>query len=74
MITIKRRTIPNERATWAPLRDGDKLSASLICPNGHYGVLLDHEISNDGTVSPSVECSEEGCNFHEYIKLEDWKP
>lgn len=43
------------------------------CANGHIGSLDDHTIAADGTVSPSVVCQHEGCNFHEYIKLEDWE-
>ena len=58
--------------TWKPLKDGDKRSASFICPNRHHGVLLDHEIAPDGTVTPSVVCPEDGCEFHDYLKLEGW--
>jgi len=43
----------------------------LKCPNGHIGVL-DHEIAEDGTVTPSVMCDREGCDFHEMIRLLDW--
>lgn len=43
------------------------------CANGHIGSLDNHRISPDGTVSPSVVCQHEGCTFHEFIRLEDWK-
>jgi hypothetical protein len=42
------------------------------CPNGHIGSLDDHEIADDGTVSPSVVCPHVGCGFHDNIKLADW--
>jgi len=59
--------------TWRKLLSGEKISASIVCPNGHYGVLIDHDIGSDGTVSPSVVCPEEGCKFHDYVKLLGWK-
>jgi hypothetical protein len=39
------------------------------CPNGHIGVL-DHEIADDGTVTPSVQCPR--CSWHESVKLDGW--
>ena len=48
-------------------------SASFTCPNGHHGSLIDHRITEDGTVDPSVVCPEGGCNFHEYIRLVGWR-
>lgn len=54
----------------------------LICPRGHRAVLRtaivqkneDHQIADDGTVTPSVQCFEGGCDFHETLVLEDWVP
>lgn len=58
---------------WYPLKAADgHRSASLICPNGHEGVLLDHDIAEDGRVSPSVVCPWEGCGFHEHVRLVGW--
>lgn len=64
--------------TWRPLRISlntklDKRSASIVCSNGHYGILVDHDIDENGVVTPSVVCSEHGCNFHDYVKLVGWK-
>ncbi len=50
-----------------------KKSAWLRCPNGHFGSLWDHQIAPDGKVSPSVQCPEKGCSFHEVIQLEGWE-
>ena len=47
-------------------------TALFCCPNGQIGSLTDHEIQPDGTVQPSVVCPHDGCNFHEFIKLEGW--
>ena len=55
---------------WAPERD----SPTLRCPNGHIGTLMDHEIAADDTVSPSVQCPHEGCNFHAHVRLGNWSP
>jgi len=58
--------------TWNWIDMGGKRSATLVCPNGHWGNLHDHTIADDGTVSPSVTCAEEGCDFHECIRLVGW--
>lgn len=48
-------------------------SAMIVCPNCHImGTISDHNISEDGTVTPSVICPE--CDFHDMIKLLEWKP
>lgn len=49
-------------------------AATVTCPDGHTFTLLDHTIADDGTVSPSVVCPYMGCIFHEFAKLEGWKP
>jgi len=50
-----------------------------ICSNGHYLGITNHNISNDGTVDPSVVCPVKidnskmlSCGFHEYVKLEGY--
>ncbi len=44
----------------------------MKCPNGHIGNLGDHEIEEDGTVTPSVMCDSRDCHFHDMVKLMDW--
>lgn len=60
---------------WGLLRTGDpsRPSAWLRCFYGHEGVLTDHTIAEDGTVSPSVECMEPGCPWHETVRLAGWR-
>ncbi len=48
-------------------------SATLTCSNGHTGSLETHTIRSDGSVSPSVVCPHEGCDFHQFVLLEEWK-
>ncbi len=73
MIDFKKNNSQDEiPCTWRLLKDGYRKSASIVCPNGHYGILLDHNIDENGMVTPSVVCPEEGCNFHDWIKLMDW--
>jgi hypothetical protein len=57
-------------------------TVTVRCSRGHLSSLDSnfdrprrnhHVISDDGSVSPSVVCPHEGCDFHEFIKLEDWK-
>jgi hypothetical protein len=61
--------------TWKALQNIRKgLSATFACPKCHMvGSLSDHEIAPDGTVTPSVVCPNEACDFHEYIQLEGWE-
>ena len=61
--------------TWKGLKlaDGTR-SASYVCPNGHEMVLINHTISLDGMVTPSVVCPQGGCGFHEYLLLQGWTP
>lgn len=62
------------RLTWKPvtMAKGNGRSALFSCSNGHPGSLFDHSISEDGTVTPSVVCPEDGCTFHEHIRLVGW--
>lgn len=62
--------------------------AYFLCPNGHLSSIglqvveihdgversVQHTISPDGTVSPSVICPRYGCGFHDHIRLLDWAP
>jgi hypothetical protein len=59
--------------TWKGGQTPGGRTALFKCPNGHIGSLSGHEIAEDGTVSPSVVCPHEGCDFHEFIKLGGWK-
>ena len=47
------------------------LFACPLC--GDVG-LLNHEIADDGIVTPSVQCPNIACTFHEMIKLLEWTP
>lgn len=77
MIQFKKRISSTmEPCTWNYLVDRlhDKISASIVCPNGHYSIITDHKIDDNGVVSPSVVCSIAGCNFHDHIVLKSWDP
>lgn len=42
----------------------------IYCPKcSQRGLLDDHIILSDGTVTPSVVCGNEGCDFHEQVRL-----
>lgn len=63
----------DDRPRWRPLRDGARWSATLTCGLcGRPATLVDHEIADDGTVSPSVECPHDGCRWHVFVKLNGW--
>ena len=76
-ITVGRRDASMSRdapLTWRPVRIGssERFTAMVVCANGHSGLLEDHEIGPDGTVSPSLVCPEVGCPWHETIRLDGW--
>lgn len=53
---------------WRPvLLDGER-TARIACPSCGTLGLLDHEIAEDGAVSPSVVCPRDGCGWHEWIR------
>ncbi len=52
--------------------EGGGASAMMACNNGHIGSLSEHEITIDGSVTPSVVCTGKECSFHEYVKLVGW--
>ena len=59
---------------WKPvqLQKTGERTARLVCPDCRCRALLDHSIATDGTVTPSVVCPTEGCNFHEMVRLSGW--
>lgn len=60
--------------TWSPRIIEGKPTASLACPKcGDAGSLSTHDISATGVVQPSVGCNSDGCDFHDFVVLEDWK-
>lgn len=59
---------------WKGLRteSGDR-TASVGCPKcGGLASLRDHNIDAGGIVTPSLVCPYEGCDFHEWVRLQGW--
>lgn len=49
-----------------------RVTAALRCPTcGRVFCLVEHRISTDGRVSPSVVCPY-GCGFHVFLQLDGW--
>ena len=60
--------------TWSPIpRTGKARTAFFRCPSCQNIAPLEHEIAADGAVTPPVVCPYEGCEFHEFIRLEGWQ-
>jgi len=57
---------------WWPVHSDNTYRANIRCPNGHVGAIVDHEISPNGSVEPSVVCPAKGCGFHEFVQLTGW--
>jgi len=74
MVLMERGTRERNPLTWLPLKAGARWTAEIICANGHSGSLTNHSIGADGAVSPSCLCPEEGCGWHEMVRLQGWPP
>ena len=73
--SINLRERDMEPLSWFPVRMPDRSwTASLACGEGHEGLINEHHIADDGVVSPSVVCTQNGCTWHEYVKLIGWPP
>jgi hypothetical protein len=65
----------SKSGTWKGAMKFNGIRTAMIrCSNNHIDSLSYHTIADDGAVSPSFVCAHLGCNFHEYIKLDGWKP
>ena len=49
---------------------------TLKCGNGHIASLryVDHIVDAAGVVTPSLRCPDDGCDWHETVRLLDWPP
>ena len=60
--------------TWRLVKMSDgSYSATVGCVNGHSS-LLDHDIASNGVVTPSLDCPEDNCDWHEMVRLLEWEP
>lgn len=58
---------------WHPAVFVGVRTATLRCPEcGETLWLNRHTIDEDGTVTPSVKCSTDGCGFRQTVVLKDW--
>jgi len=74
MLHIERRPILQEaQHGWTPYQEFGKHTAAIQCPVcDRIFSLLNHVISADGSVSPSVVCPWSDCTFHVFVRLNDW--
>ena len=56
-----------DRGSW----DDRGAGVFVLCPQCDVKRYLDHQIDDQGNVSPSVVCD---CGFHATIRLEGWDP
>jgi hypothetical protein len=63
--------IPVE-AYWEEVKLDGVPTIKVQCPGCKtWGFLDGHTILSDGSIQPSVDCTE--CDFHEMVKLKAWK-
>lgn len=76
MIDVHQGDTWTEKGVWrGARRDGGPRTANLSCMGcGQPASLTGHEIASDGTVTPSVVCPYEDCDFHDYVRLIGWTP
>lgn len=63
--------LPDRALTWIriPL-DGQ---VAIACGSGHMAFLDPaHIVADDGTITPSLGCPEEDCDWHEFGRLVEW--
>ncbi len=72
MISIKheKSVIP---LTWFMVKRDNIEIPKIVCKCGETGVINNHEIASDGTITPSFFHDTTECGFHDMIKLEDYK-
>ncbi len=46
----------------------------VCCPGCGQVARINHDIDNDGKVTPSLDCPTETCHFHRFAMLLDWEP
>lgn len=74
MTSIQRDQSLSKPDTWAIFRyQSGRVQVVTRCGRGHIGSLDNHQIGSDGTVTPSVVCQHDGCDYHEFVKLEGWE-
>lgn len=65
MTNLPHAKSPGEKGKWWWFKDQTVVS----CPTCENSDARDHDISPDGTVTPSVACHLPSRNFHVHVKL-----
>lgn len=58
------------RGSWRKLAQSERVMVS--CPDCGLSCELDHDISTDGKITPSLDCPSPTCRFHEFVQLDGW--
>lgn len=57
---------------WALVTRAGKETATVTCPKCGNNYELDHEIDDQGVVTPSLDCPTKDCDFHDHVVLSGW--
>lgn len=63
------RTLITEWHAWFA---GSLRRVEVECPKCEEKYVLDHNIDEQGNISPSLDCPTEDCDFHEMCQLTHW--
>lgn len=69
--TRKSDFLPDRALTWVETTNGE---IAVACENGHIAFLHpDHFIADDGSITPSLGCPDEDCDWHVMGRLEGYQ-
>lgn len=73
MIEMPMGNVDEQKGVWKGARRDGVRTANVSCGKcGRVASLSGHTISADGTVSPSLVCPHEGCDWHVWVRLMVW--
>lgn len=69
---LLQQSVAKEPGTWYFWAMSRRVGVIIVCPLCSKEGTLVHQIRTNGDVEPSVRCSHAGCDWHEFVRLEDW--
>jgi hypothetical protein len=61
-----------QQGVWFYVNRDGKRCVKVSCPECGTIGSLDHDVNEDGDVSPSLQCPRDGCTFHKFVTLDEF--